>query len=392
MDIKVYPGRLSGTIEAPPSKSIAHRVILCGMLSGGPCNISNLELSEDIQATLNGTKAIFSDGLTVECGDSASTLRFLLPVLAILGRKATFTGGARLATRTLEPVLTLLKDHGVRFTTGGETGWFPLTIDGKVRGDIFAIRGDISSQILSGLLLAMPLIGRDSEIVLTTPLASKDYITLTIDVMRQFGVKVKYTGLGWMVPGRQEYAPTDYQIEGDYSSAAYFLCTNQFPRGNVRVTGLSPSSKQADKAIIDILPALGNGLQVDVKDIPDSIPILAIMAAFAEGQTTFFNAGRLRMKELDRLSAISDGVCKLGGNAEVFDDILMVYGGRRMTGGVTISAFGDHRIAMALSIGALGCEKPTIITGVESVIKAYPNFYKDFKALGGNMDVVTQSE
>lgn len=388
MDMKIYPGRLAGTIDAPPSKSIAHRAILCSTLSGGSCNITNLELTEDIQATLQGIKAIYTDDMTVDCRESASTLRFFLMILAALGRSATFTGGPRLAKRPLDPLLRLLKEHGVKVTSGGSQGWFPLTIEGKLQGDVFAIRGDVSSQFVSGLLMALPLLCRDCEIVLTTPLVSKDYITLTIDVMSHFGVKVKKTGPGWFVPGFQRYTAADYEIEGDYSSAAYFLCANRFLRGNVTVNGLSPSSKQPDKALLDILPALGNGLEVDVKDIPDSIPIMSVMASFAEGKTTLCNAGRLKIKESDRLSALRDGIIKLGGHAEVDRDNLIIHGGRKMEGGVTVSSIGDHRIAMAFSIGASGCEKPVIVTEADSVRKSYPDFYKDFQALGGMIEMI----
>lgn len=388
MDVRIYPGRLSGTIKAPPSKSIAHRAILCSVLSGGSCNITNLELTEDIQATLQGIKAIYTDDMVVDCRESASTLRFLLMVLSALGRRTTFVGGPRLAKRALLPLLELLTEHGVKVAKEGPKGWFPLTIEGKMQGDKFAIRGDVSSQFVSGLLMALPLMARDCEIVLTTPLVSKDYITLTIDIMNHFGVKVEYTGLGWFVPGFQRYVAADYEVEGDYCSAAYFLCANRFPRGNVTVEGLCPASKQPDKALLNILPALGNGIEVDVKDIPDSIPMLAVMAAFAKGKTTLCNAGRLQIKENDRLSALSRGIKKLGGNAEIEGDKLIIYGGERMEGGVTVSSIGDHRIAMAFSLGALGCEKPVIVTEANSVNKSYPDFYKDFKSLGGNAEMI----
>ena len=384
MDVKIYPGKLSGTITAPPSKSIAHRALICAMLSGEKCNISNLELTEDVLATQNAVLSISErKEELIDCKESASTLRFMLFIAAALGRKASFTGGPRLATRPLEPLLTLLKDHGVIWTSGGSAGWFPLSIDGKLRGEKYAIRGDMSAQFISGLLMALPLIGRDCEIVLTTPLISKDYIALTIDIMEKFGVKVRFTGLGWEVPGRQAYIPTDLTIEGDYSLASYFLCANQFPKGNVEVRGLSPSSKQADMAVPDILLALGEGLEIDGKDIPDSIPALAVMAAFAPGKTTFFNAGRLRMCQNDRLSVIRDAICKMGGQAEITDDRITVIGGKRLAGGVTVCANGDYRIAMALVIGALGCEKPVTIIGAESINKAYPNFFRDLKTLGG---------
>lgn len=392
MDVKVFPGRLSGTISAPPSKSIAHRAILCSMLSGGPCSISNLQLTEDIQATLHGTKAMFTDNLTVDCRESASTLRFLLLILAALGRRVTFTGGARLSKRPLEPLLELLKDHGVQVRSEGNSGWFPLSIEGKLRGNTFSVPGDVSSQFICGLLMAMPLTGQDCEIILTTPLVSRDYITLTIDVMNHFGVKVKQTASGWFVPRFQSYVAKDFEIEGDYSGAAYFLCANQLPRGNVTVTGLSPDSKQADKALLNILPALGNGLEVDVKDIPDSVPLLAVMAAFAPGRTTLRNAGRLQVKECDRLTALKDGIIKMGGHAEVDRDSLLVYGGRKMAGGVTVSSIGDHRIAMAFSIGALGCEDPVTITKAASVIQYYPDFYKDFQTLGGSIELLRHAK
>ena len=388
MDAKIYPGKLVGEIKAPPSKSVAHRAMICDMFTGGRCELSNIEWTEETLATKSAVAAILAkrEG-PIDCCESATTLRFMLIAAAALGRTASFTGGERLATRMLAPALTLLKNHGVTTSSGTALGWFPLSVQGKLRGEKFFVRGDISTQFLSALLLALPIIGRDCEIAVTTPLISKDFLAVTIDVMEQFGVKVKTMEAGWMIRGKQYYQPTKFVIEGDYIYAAHFLCANLLPRGNVEVLGLSANSKLPDKAVLDILPALGNGLEVDAKDIPDCIPVMAMMAAFAPGKTTLVNVGRLRMKQNDRLTIIKEGITQLGGVIEVTDDTIVVSGGKRMKGGVTVSSNGDHRIAMAFAIGALGCERPVVITGAESIIKSYPNFFRDFKTLGGTAEL-----
>ena len=384
MDAKVYPGKLAGTVKAPPSKSVAHRAMLCDLFSGGRSKLSNMEWTEETLATKNAVASILTKKEEeIDCCESATTLRFMLIAAAALGKTASFIGGQRVATKALVPAVELLKKHGVSTASGDALGWFPLTVDGKLRGETFFVRGDVSTQILSGLLLALPVIGRDCEIVLTSPLVSKDYIAVTLDVMEHFGIHVKVTEKGWMIRGKQNYEPREFTIEGDYIYGAYFLGANLFPKGNVEITGLSPNSKLPDKAVLDILPALGHGLEVDVKDIPDCIPCMAVMAAFAPGKTTLINAGRLRIKENDRLTVICEAVDKLGADIEVTDDTITVTGGKRMKGGVTVSSGQDHRIAMALILGALGCEKPVVVTGVESILKSYPNFFRDFKLLGG---------
>ncbi|HHX14169.1 MAG TPA: hypothetical protein GX726_04330 [Clostridiales bacterium] len=392
MEIKVFPGRLTGTVDAPPSASVAHRAILCAMLAEGDSTLSNLELSDEIQATINGAKALYNDGLTVDCRESTGTLRFLMVLLAAVGRKTTFLGGPSLAEKPLQPLIDLLTEHGVTCTTEGAAhGWFPLTIEGKLQGKRFLVRGDVGSRFISGLMMALPLLGAGAEIVLTSPLQTRDYSNLTMEVMRRFGVTLTATENGWKMEKEADYQPAQLEIEGGYAGAVYYLCANRLPRTNVTVTGLSAASRQPDRAISNIIPALGNGLEVDVKEIPDSVPALAMTAAHAEGRTSFFNAGRYEY-EAKRMQLLCQNILSMGGQADIEDDRLIVYGKQNLSGGCVIPTGGDYRIAMATMIGALACLKPVVIQDAEAINHFYPNFFKDFARLGGVCEIISPSK
>lgn len=424
MDICITPGKLSGTISAPPSKAVVHRAVICAALSRGKCLISGVEETNDMAATITAARALGADislngdtltvtGLmngnskiplfaNINCGESGSTYRFFVPVAAALGVTTSFYGGGRLPDRPITPLTDALIKHGIRVE---KTGDEMLTVSGKLTGGRFELPGNVSSQYVTGLLFALPLLDEDSEIVLTSPLESKGYVDITLAALRMAGIDIEVKDNIYSIKGKQVYCSTDSRVEGDYSSVAFWLCAGAV-NSDITVTGLSATSLQGDREIISVLQSFGanvaidqnNGavrvypgdlaaIELDVSDIPDLVPVLAAVAAYAKGTTVLYNAGRLRVKESDRLAAVTAGLRALGAEVAEFEDRLEVTGKKKLSGGITDS-FNDHRIAMAMSIAALGCEAKTVISGAECVNKSYPRFYDDFKALGGICDVV----
>ena len=416
---------LRGTVSAPPSKSAMHRALIAAALSGSRVRITPHWDSQDILATLDALAALggrvekTADAILLDaaalgqprqavlrCRESGSTLRFLIPVAAALGVSARFEGAGRLPQRPLADYRRLLPEHGVRVSAGEG---LPLSIEGRLRPGRYAIGGDVSSQYITGLLFALPLLDGDSEIVLTTPLESKGYIDLTLDLLRAFGVQARETATGYMVPGRQRYcAPAaEYRVEGDWSQAAFFLCAGALG-GDVRVTGLLPDSRQGDRAVAEILRRLGasvtvsagevrvrpgllRGCGIDASQIPDLVPALAVVCAAAEGVSEITGAARLRLKESDRLAAMAENLRRCGVEVEEGPDRLRIVGRPRFLGGERLG-FNDHRIVMAMSVAALRGQDPFIIRGAESIEKSYPGFFEDFTSLGGQAHVVCLGE
>lgn len=415
-NLRVYPAMLRGTIAAPPSKSAAHRALICAALSFGTSRISPLAHSQDITATTQVLRAMgaqiirHADAATVtggpcvarpvtlDCMESGSTLRFLLPIAAALGLQAAFTGSGRLPERPLAALIEQLRAHGITFSSER----LPFSIDGKLSPGLFQLHGNISSQFISGLLFALPLLENDSEIVLTSPLESMGYVAMTIEALRQSGIVITPTDRGWKIPGKQTYHALDRQIEGDYSNAAFWLAAGAI-NGNVEISGLLPDSAQGDRAIVPIIHQFGGNIlqkdnqissqknslhacNIDAAQIPDLVPILAVIAAFTQGETKIYNAARLRAKESDRLCATAALLKNLGGTVSEYPDGLSVQG-NGLYGG-EVDGFQDHRIVMAGAVAALGCRTPVVIHGTNAVDKSYPNFFEDLVKLGGRFDVV----
>ena len=406
MDIIVNPCKLSGNITAPPSKSAAHRAVICAVLASGTSEIKNIGTNDDIVASIKAAKALGAscnssvDTLTVsgitkppktaliDCNESGSTLRFFTPVAAALGINATFAGKGRLPNRPMEPLFDNLKSHGV-CVLPSENGIF--TLSGKLQSGQYTLPGNVSSQYISGLMFALPLLGNDSKITVTSPLESSSYVDMTIDMLMKFGIKINRVKDGYYISGDQKYKPASISIEGDYSSAAFWL-TAATLGNNITVSGLSPQSIQGDKAIIDILNKLShndhlNEISIDAGQIPDLVPILAVAGAYTSGKTKIYNASRLKIKESDRLTATADGLRRLGVDITANNDGLEIYGGTPLNGG-EVDSYNDHRIAMAMTIAAIGAKDSVKIKGSECVNKSYPNFYKDFKELGGEYIVI----
>lgn len=410
MDIKITPGKLSGRVTVPPSKSVAHRLIICAAFAQGRSVIENIYPSKDIIATAQAMKAFGADitlengravvcGIgqipktaLVDCNESGSTLRFLIPVASALGITATFTGNlkSKLPERPITPYLIELPEHGVTFDYHNT---MPFTVSGQLTSGVFKIGGDMSSQFITGLILALSLLDGDSEIVLTSHLESKPYVDITISAMAKFGVEVTETEKGYYIKGGQKFTCTDVVCEADYSQAAFYYVAKALG-SDIEISGLSSDSSQGDKKIVEICEEMvynkNGGLKpfrLDCSDTPDLVPVLTVLAGFCQGVSEIYNVRRLRIKECDRLAAISECLNKIGGRVEALEDKLIITGVQSLEGG-EVEAFNDHRIAMSMAVASTRCRNPLVINGAECVSKSYPDFWEHFKALGGNFEEI----
>jgi len=409
MDVRVSAGNgLSGDIAAVSSKSDAHRLIICAALADKAARIDYNGRSDDIAATLACVEALGARaeqsprGAVItpprpadnepaaapklRCNESGSTLRFLIPVAAALLDNAEFYGAGRLRERPLEPLLSEMRAHGCSFEQPADEGAPILRARGRLRGGRFTIPGDVSSQFVSGLLMALPLIG-GGEITVTKPVQSRSYIDMTVSAMERFGVPVKREDNTYIIEGGLVYrSPGEIAAEGDWSNAAFWLAANNLG-ADIRVRGLNENSLQGDKAVAAILAYLKNGEnehEIDAAQIPDLVPILAVAAAAAPGTTRIYNAERVRLKESDRLRAVTLNLNALGADIEELPGGLVIKGGKRLAGG-DVDGWNDHRIVMACAVAALSCANPVVIRGAQAVNKSYPQFFEDFKALGGEV-------
>ena len=396
MNATIYPGKLRGAVQAPPSKSAAHRALVAAALADGPTSLRLGRLNQDIEATMRCLSALGAsfdgDGerwrvmpasrvparAELDCGESGSTLRFLLPVACALGARARFTGRGRLPERPNRALTEALRAHGATI----DSDLLPMAAEGPLTAGRFALPGDVSSQYVTGLLFALPLLDGDSAIALTTRLESAAYVDMTLRALAAFGVTAEATGSGWRVPGGQRYrTPGRLDVEGDWSAAAFWLAANRIG-SDVRVEGLSEDTAQGDRAVLSLL----GRPRIDASNVPDLVPALAAAAATLPQVTTVTGAARLRLKESDRLSATAGFINALGGRAEATADGLIVEGGRPIRGG-RVDGAGDHRIVMAAAVLATAAEGPVTIAGAEAVAKSYPDFFRDFIRLGGRADV-----
>lgn len=419
--IRIEPGMLSGKVNIPSSKSFAHRAVIAAFLSGKKTAVKNLDICEDISATINCIKSLGasceyrnpSKTLLIErssgkkggtavlnCCESGSTLRFFIPIVLAMGICAEFIGCGRLMQRPLEPYFKIMQNQGISYIQNGNS----LKVSGKLRSGKFFIDGKISSQFITGLLFALPLLDGNSEIIIVNSLESKAYIDITISVLKSFGISIKNKNYeSFIVKGGQKFAQKDFTVESDYSQAAFFLTAGAIGC-DIKCLGLNKNSLQGDSEIINIIERLGGKITrerggavsakhtaclkaatIDVSEIPDLVPILAVLLCFCEGTSLIVNAARLRMKESDRLRAISSELSRMGANIKEGSDFLEITG-TGVLHGETVSAWNDHRIAMALAIAACRCEGEVIITGAKNAVKkSYPNFFDDYAALGGTV-------
>lgn len=413
--VTLHPGRLSGILSVPPSKSVAHRAIVCAALSGGMSRISPVDDSQDMRAMLQCMAALGADytregrlvrfpgqihkpeGMPVlDCLESGNTLRFLMPLSLVLKGGGRFLTGGRLAERPLGPYEALFARQRIVFERMAD-GFY---VRGRLVPGRFEMPGDVSSQFITGLLLALPLLDGDSEILLTTPPESDAYLKLTIDTMADFGVYVQRTDpQRFLVKGNQNYKPRDYTVEGDYSQAAVMLCAGALG-SNVSVQGLNYDSHQGDKAVIDLLTRMGadsvredgacamkanslHGIRMDGCQFPDILPMMALVCCLSKGESRIENAGRLRLKECDRLAATVQELSGLGADIRAEGDAMVIRGREILRGGVLADSHNDHRMAMMLSVAALHCREPVSLNNPSCVNKTWPSYWDDYKALGG---------
>lgn len=408
MDIKIYPKKLIGKVNMPSSKSYSHRMIIAAALSDGVSEISNVSTSNDINVTVQAMETLGANILSdngvytvrglkkspetadIDCGESGSALRFIIPVAAALGVKAAFMGRAKLPERPITPYVREFASKGVTFEP--EKG-LPITITGKLTAGEYNLEGDISSQFITGLMMALPLCKEDSVIKLTSPLQSKPYADMTISALKCFGVDIKEASIGglpiYLVKGGQHYKPCRMAVEGDYSQAAFFYTANALG-SEIQIGNLNPDTVQGDRAIVDIINSCGNDMKpftADVSDIPDLVPILAVLGCFTKGTSRIVNAARLKIKESDRLNDVADVLNQLGGKVTAGDDYLEMEHIDSFKGGV-IDSRKDHRIVMAAAIAATMSDAPVVIKGAEDAEKSYPRFFDDYKALGGHTEIL----
>lgn len=424
MDAKLSVSRIGGSIAVPPSKSAAHRAVLSAALATGTSHIDNIEYSDDIRATIDaaaqlGAKITREEhSLTVQgcgegfatvtrpvyCKESGSTLRFLIPVFSLTAQKIRFTGAPRLFARPQEIYRALFEKQHLRFEQSGDG----ITIFGRLLPGIFTLPGDVSSQFISGLLFAAPLLESDSTIQVLPPFESKSYVGLTIDALSRFGVRVEESRgpegkTLFKVAAPQHYRACDLSVEGDYSQAAFPAVLGCLT-GGVTVTGLRPESRQGDKVILDILRRCGGkfsaeadgtlhfersllrGVEIDLADCPDLGPVLIAMACFCSGTTVIRNAGRLRIKESDRIEAMRAELAKMGGRVTAVGDTVTVEGCALHTPAEPLDGHNDHRIVMSLAVAALGAGVPAAICGAQAVAKSWPGFFDAMKQLGAKVE------
>lgn len=422
--IEIIPNKLNGSINIPPSKSMSHRAIICASLGKGTSIIHNVSYSKDIIATLEGMKSLGAKvikeekdnnnnySLTIEgvqefkllnknvnANESGSTIRFLIPILMLANDEYNITGEGRLKERPLDTFYNIFKKQGIEYSN--DNGKLPLTVSGSLKPDIFEIEGDISSQFISGLLFTLPLLKEESKIVITkSPLESKGYIDLTIQMLEKFGINIINNDYKeFIIIGNQSYNPTEYTVEGDYSQGAFWIVAGLIG-DTITSENLSIDSLQGDKEAVDIVKRMKGDITInknnivtkgsrtvstviDASQCPDIIPVLSVLASLSSGTTEIINGKRLRIKESDRITSTRTELSKLGANIVETEEGLIINGKDYLDGGVEVSSWNDHRIAMAMAIASIRCKEKITITGSESVSKSYPNFWEDFKMLGG---------
>ena len=382
MKLVITPAPLRGSVTPPPSKSQAHRCLIAAALAGPGSVIHNLADSQDIQATRRCMAELKTEGTglpRLDCGESGSTLRFLLPIALALRGGGVFTGRGRLMERPQKPYFDLFAEKGIRY--GLENG--VLTVEGALPPGRYCLPGNVSSQFVTGLLYALPLLAGDSELVLTTPLESRGYVDMTLEALGQFGIRVTEETGRFLIPGGQQYQPCEVSVEADWSQAAFWIAA-QCLGSAVDIQGLNPRSTQGDRVASSWAQTLSRpgDVEIDLSGCPDLAPPLAAMAAVRRGDTHLANAARLRIKESDRLSAIAGTLNALGGAVDEMPDSLVVHGGESLAGGA-VDCCNDHRIAMMAAVAATRCQGPVTLLGAECVAKSYPNFWDHYRMLGG---------
>jgi 3-phosphoshikimate 1-carboxyvinyltransferase len=422
--LKITPSPITGEVAAPPSKSYTHRAVILASLAAGESLIENPLLADDTRYTIEACRAlgadiaIESDGLavrgtggrispqkeTIFVGNSGSTIRMIAPLAASSPTRIVLDGDERLRQRPMGDLLSALQGLGVHARSLNNNGCPPIEIEGgEFKANQVSLSGAVSSQPVSALLMAAPYTRKGLTIKINGGLRSKPYIDITLDAMSAFGVTaVNRDYKEFLIEGNQEYKARRYRIEGDYSSAAYFLAAGAIGGKPVSVTNLKKDSVQGDRQLLNILENMGGavdydkdsvtvqrsgalkGINIDMGDYPDLVPTLAVVAALAQGKTTITNIAHLKFKESDRLNDTAAELNKMNISTKVTDDTMVIYGGKAL--GAELDSHNDHRLAMSLSIAALFADGSSIINGVEAVSKSYPQFFSDLQKLGARVE------
>lgn len=423
MKVRITPSRLVGDVVIPPSKSLSHRAIIAAAMAEGRSRVDNLSFSEDIKATteaMEGLGARFEvgedyeiiDGVDnlkrvsneIECRESGSTIRFMIPIAMLADGRVVFKGEGRLVKRPLNIFHKIFDEQGIEYSKGVDE--LPLEVNGKLKGGRYRVAGDISSQFITGLLYTLPKLEEDSVIEITTNLESKGYIDLTLDVLASFGIEIENIDYReFKIKGNQKYKARNYRVEGDYSQVAFWMVAGALG-SDISCLGMRLDSLQGDRAIHSILKSMGieliekdtikakagnsNGAVIDLSQCPDLGPIVTVVAALSKGETRIVNASRLRIKESDRITAMRTELNKLGAKIEETEDGMIIQGVDEFLGGVEVDAWNDHRIAMALAMAATRCKKAITLSGAESVKKSYPHFWQEYSRVGGKVEIVEE--
>lgn len=415
MIAKVFPGKCKNYVNIPPSKSMAHRSIICAALAKGKSRIDNVSYSQDILTTIEGMKALGAniiqhdtfievEGISdfdhmkttdIFCNESGSTLRFFIPIFSLTNKRITFRGAGRLMERPQKVYKDLF--HSLNLTFLQEDG--TITIEGSIQSGNYTLAGDVSSQFISGLLFTLPLCKGNSTITIQEPFESRSYVILTMQMLEYFGIECEFQNDHTIyIKGNQSYHAGCYSIEGDYSQLAFFACLGALNQ-DLNITGVHHNSRQGDKVIMDILKQanvsyqeIPNGYcvhksnvlasEIDLADCPDLGPILCVLAAFAKGSTHIKNAERLRIKESDRIAAMEEELKKLGVDIHSTEGDIYITGQPTYAGGVTLDGHNDHRIVMAMAVASTLCQQPCTIVGAQAINKSYPQFFDDLKLAG----------
>ena len=415
MKVTVTSSILEGKIKAIASKSAAHRLLICAAFGNRSVEIICEEINDDISATVRCLSALgakitrrgssfivlpikaVNQNALLDCGESGSTLRFLLPIVSALGCNSTFSMSGRLPNRPLSPLSDELEAHGVTFSKKSPE---QLSVSGKISAGEYHIRGDVSSQFISGLLFALSIIEGESILSVEGKMESEPYVNMTLDALYEFDAEPLRNDNTFIITGKQKFnSPEKVSVEGDWSNAAFALCAGAIrKKSRVSVWGLDPESSQGDRNIIETLVRFGAdirrkgdcftvraeklyGIKIDATNIPDLVPVLAVVATAAEGKTVINGAARLKIKESDRLSTITNVLSKLGADITQTEDGLIINGGYPLLGG-EVSSYNDHRIAMSAAVASLLCSSPVTITSAEATSKSYPTFWEDMSILG----------
>lgn len=396
MNVKIESGRARGTVAAPPSKSMAHRILIAAALGDGVSKIRNISECDDVSATLDCLRAMGIDAVedgqditvygkdirravpsrALECRESGSTLRFMIPVAAMCGKEVAFCGAERLMERPMSVYEAVFEEKGIKYRRNGER----ITVEGVLPAGEYTVAGNVSSQFITGLIFALPLADGDSVIRITPPIESGPYIDMTLAAVKAFGIKAERTdGYTVTVAGNQTYKPADITVEGDYSGAAFTEALNLFG-GDVTVTGLDPNSRQGDRIYGEYFERLNAGFAtLDLTDCPDLAPILFAVAAAKHGGK-FEGTARLKIKESDRASVMAEELRKLGADITVYENSVLIKEASLHAPREALYGHGDHRIVMSLSV--LLTLTGGVIAGAEAVKKSYPRFFADLKKLG----------